>query len=882
LKKTVITFGKVALEAERAKLARASSIGGQVMAFEHMVERLAGGFLRIVDRLTLREIVSACLEETDLGELEAVKSMPGMTSACADTLMTWWMSGLEYADYNGVIRMEAIRSIDEAVTERMPAHLRKPADIVRIACSRAAHAPRIFGDITFVGMTDLHPVWRPILEEMAGIEGYGFTWNAGPYPVPEWLDSYPPGSVKVTRSQAANPELSAETASDARHEVLEALRWAIGLMASGHRGEDIAIAAVSVSAYAGIVHTLSRDADIDIHMPNGIPALQTNAGQECAALADLLIRGISHKRVRRLWDVCPGSEAFGSLPDSWIMRIPQDASLLTPDRWKRLLSRNDMSDVKQVLEPMIDLLAEGVKASEKAGGKFLSLAGQALWSRALRGGPASALDQTLRGMRVSSGGTSLDKVCFLSASELVSAPRKYVRLLGLTSRQWPRRDGEDSLIPNYIVPRRRLSPMSVSELDRRDFQSILSTTGQEVVFSWPRMDGDGRELRASTLVPTAISRKALHHNRARKTRFAISEGDRLFMRSSEFADRPMALKAKTASTNWSRPNLNEHDGSITANHPRIEAVFRQVQSATSLQRLIRDPLGYVWKYALGMKAPEFDDEPILVDARIFGNVVHAILKVAVEKLNKLGGFTACTENVIRTEVFKARSAVGIRMEQSQPIPPALIWTQTLDRAERAAANTLLFDYGSIPEMKSFAEIPFGGDREWVPDELPWAEDRDVIIPGTGIRIRGSLDRLDLSGSTPLSRVVDYKTGKTPQKPEEIGINGGRELQRALYGFAVKTLLEGCETIVSALYYPLTNTYVPMDDIDGHMDAVANAVRVAQEVLRKGHAYPGIAAAEEFNDMMFVFPARATSVYLERKQQLIGPEFDGLREVWSAK
>jgi hypothetical protein len=882
LKKTVITFGKVAVEAQRAALAREASIGGQVMAFEHMVERLAGGFLKIVDIMTLRETVGFCLDETDLGELEAVKSMPGMTTACADSLMSWWMSGLSFGDYDGVLRMDAIRKLEEAVDERLPAHLRKPADIVELACARIAHAPKIFGEIVFKGMTDLHPVWRPVLKALTTIEGFRFTWDAGPYPVPDWLQEYPTSAVTFFETPAQTPRLTTETASDARHEVLEALRWAVSLLADGHRGEDIAIASVSAGAYAGIVHTLARDADIDIHMPNGIPALQVNTGQECAALADLLVRGISHKRIRRLYEVSPSSEAFKDLPENWVLRVPQDASLLTPERWKRLLSRNDMADVKPILDPVIDLVSEGVKSAETAGRKLLSEGAQRLWERALRTGPASALDQTLRGMRVSVGGTSLDKVCFMSAMELVAAPRKFVRLLGLTSRQWPRRDGEDSLIPNYIVPTRKLSPMSVSEMDRRDFKSILMTTEKAVVLSWPRMDGDGRELRPSTLVPSELVSQAAHHNRARKTRYAISEGDRLFMRSSEFADNAMARKAKNAASNWYRPNLNEHDGLIPQNHPRIEAVFSQVQSATSLQKLIRDPLGYVWKYALGMKAPEFDDEPILVDARVFGNVVHAILKSAVEKLNKLGGFAACTEKVIRLEVFKARSAVGVRMEQSQPIPPALIWTQTLDRAEMAAISTLLFDYGSMPSMTSFAEIPFGGDRDWIPEELPWIEDRDVYIPGTGIKVRGSLDRLDLSSSTSLSRVIDYKTGKTPAKPEEIGINGGKELQRAMYGFAVKTLLEGCDTIVSALYYPLTDTYVPMDDIDGHMEAVADAVKVAPDVLRAGHAYPGIGAAEEFNDMMFAFPTRATSVYLARKQQLIGPEFDALRAVWETK
>lgn len=881
-KKTTITFGKVALEAERAALARNGVVGGQVMAFEHMVERLAGGFLRIVDIMTLRETVKACLKDTDLGELDGIKDMPGMTTACADSLMAWWMSGLSNPDFESHPRMQAIFTLEAAVEERLPAHLKKPADIVDMACKRIAIAPKVLGEVVFLGMTDLHPVWRPVLHAMAGLDGFPFSWDAGPYAVPEWLKTFPEGKVNFIASAAKTPTLSAETASDARHEVLEALRWAVELLADGHKGEDIAIAAVSTGAYEGIVHTISRDSDIEIHMPNGIPALQTQTGQECAALADILIRGISHKRVRRLYEVASSSKAFEGVPEDWIKRIPQDASLLTVHRWNRLLNRNDMADVKPYLDKVIAGVSKGVAFAEDAGPLFLSEAAQRLWTRALRSGPASALDQTLRGMRVATGGTSLDKVCFMSARDLVAAPRKFVRLLGLTSRQWPRRDGEDRLIPNYIVPTRQLSPMSVSEIDRRDFHSILSTTSEKVVFSWPRVDGDGRELRPSTLVPTAQVASAVRHDRARKTRFAISEGDRLFMRTFEFADTKPARRAKTASVNWFRPNLTPHDGQIKANHPRIEAVFGQVQSATSLQKMIRDPLGFVWRYALGFSAPEFDDEPIIVDARVFGNVVHAILKLAVEKLNRKGGFTRAAEAVIKMEVHKARLEVGIRMEQNQPVPPTLVWSQTLDRAEDIAVRTLVFDYGTPEDTVSFAEIPFGDEREWIREDLPWMVDKPVFIPGTNIRIRGSLDRLDLSLSTSLANVIDYKTGKTPKNPEQMGINGGKELQRALYGFTVETLLDGCETIVAALYYPLTDTYVPMDDIKGHMAEVSAAVATAQETLRAGHAFPGVGAAEEYNDMMFGFPARATSVYLAEKMQLIGPEFEGLRKVWDTK
>ena len=61
------------------------------------------------------------------------------------------------------------------------------------------------------------------------------------------------------------------------------------------------------------------------------------------------------------------------------------------------------------------------------------------------------------------------------------------------------------------------------------------------------------------------------------------------------------------------------------------------------------------------------------------------------------------------------------------------------------------------------------------------------IPGTGIRIQGHIDRLDMSSDKKRARVIDYKTGKLNKNMADVVIKGG-ELQRYLYAFAVKTLV----------------------------------------------------------------------------------------------
>src|SRR3546814_19079519 len=76
--------------------------------------------------------------------------------------------------------------------------------------------------------------------------------------------------------------------------------------------------------------------------------------------------------------------------------------------------------------------------------------------------------------------------------------------------------------------------------------------------------------------------------------------------------------------------------------------------------------------------------------------------------------------------------------------------------------------------------------------------RSVEIPKPGVRIAGDIDRLDISGNGRCALVRDYKTGKPPKG--DITLDGGRELQRCLYAFAVKALLgENIDVSASLLY-----------------------------------------------------------------------------------
>ena len=64
---------------------------------EQLAARLAGGFLEPIDGDALSAAVAAALTKP-LGELDAIKALPGFRRAAAATLAQAWAAGLDLTD----------------------------------------------------------------------------------------------------------------------------------------------------------------------------------------------------------------------------------------------------------------------------------------------------------------------------------------------------------------------------------------------------------------------------------------------------------------------------------------------------------------------------------------------------------------------------------------------------------------------------------------------------------------------------------------------------------------------------------------------------------------------------------------------------------------
>ncbi len=885
-RQTIVAHSWLKMGELRLAAARKRQHGLQIMTFEQLAARLAGGLARPVNDDTLREAVTTVLPETALGELDGIKSLPGMVSAAATTLRKAWRAGVDlqtWADAHPRIR--SIARLEAAVMEALPPAMMRPADLAAAGLARLDHAAALFGSVEIVGITELSPVWRPLLHALAG--RVPVRWTAGPRQVPDWIDGE---AIEIVRDEAMEPKVHVVTAATAYHEAVEAMRWTRELLASGRTEPvDIAIASTTPADYDDYLLALRADSGLDLKFVHGVKVTASREGQAAAALADILLRGLSRTRIQRLNTLLRSSPGpFADLPEGWARILPTDAPLTSADAWTRMidgLHATDWPDGKDhspALAAIISLLSRGIEVAQEAGETLLRGQVRMIWRRALAAGPAASLDLTLETLKQDDGFESCVSACWMPADALAASPRRFVRLLGLNSTRWPRVRGEDRLLSDHIVPTADLDPLPVAAADRRDFETILATTESQVVLSRARRDEEGRRLgRSPLLLHVQAHENESYVPRNRMPAHAFSETDRLMARPEEFRRLPQAVAASDCWSDWLRPEvITPHDGQIRPDHPLIRAILRRTQSAGSLRMMLRNPLGFVWRYGLRWNVRESGEDPLVLDSLAMGNLVHETLDITLQTLEANGGFANASEERIATEVDAAVNEVAERWEAEQAIPPQVIWCRTLEDVRALGVQALAFRDDTLMEARAYGEVPFGGARPKSDAAVPWDSETPVEIPGTSFRILGYIDRLDISADGRHALVRDYKTGRLPGY--DIVLDGGRELQRCLYASAVRVLMGSEVRIAASLLYPREGQDLRLDDPDATLRTLTGHLQAAHANLISGGAVMGVDTGDGYDDLAFALPANASAIYRPRKEAAAIARLGDAVWIWDAE
>ena len=887
--KTVVVPNRNAWRSHRATAALTRANGLRLLTFEQLAARLAGGFLQPIDSDSLADAVAEALI-IPLGELDDIKVLPGFQRAAATTLTKVWSAGINLtAEIQTAVspaanrRLTALAALEKEVLAKLPRNQLRPSDLATAALARVQHAPAIFGPIEIVGRTEMSPVWRPLLAQLGRTTKV--TWVAEARVTPEWL---PATGLAVTRREADAPTIKAVSCASPRHEMLEALRWARRLLAIGINANQIAIAAAAPQGWDDHMLAIASAANLDVHFVHGRAALDTPDGQLAAALAEVLLRGLSQTRMKRLVGLLrTWNPAFSELPTGWWRALPPDAPLLNIASWQTAIEAAtpdaDGPDFRAKLLELISVIGKGLEAAKDIGELVLRKRSLAIWRKALTDGPPAALDVTLRNLRVDDGLEPETSVVWGPASAVAAVPRPYTWLVGLTSRSWPRRASEDPLLPSHIIPSHRLDPLPVHQADRRDFESIKGMTSHELVCSRARRDSEGRLNGVSPLYPRTIPEA--FQAQSREPEHAVSSTDRYFARPAEFDRQPSSRSALTAWINWHTDRLTEHDGVIRANHPLLLKSLERIQSASSLSKLLRNPLGYLWRYGFGWSMPSETDDPLTLDAQSFGTLLHETLQGAVGLLEtQPGGFAAADSGAIKKAIEESCTAVAERWMETRPVPPPIVWQRKLDEAQGLANVALSADEQPLAGQRSWAEIPFGGDqraKELAPEAvkaLPWDPLMPVVIPRTKIHIGGSIDRLDVAGDKKAARVTDYKSGKIRSKPPQL--SGGSELQRCLYAYAVKALINDSAAVEARLLYPRKGSEpLPLENPEATLEMLTGYLLAAQGYFAKGRALPGPSSGDKTDDLAFALPGGAKESYLQLIKPHVAAELADLAPLW---
>lgn len=878
-RRTVIVHGPLALRMRRQQAADESALGLTLASLPLLAARLAGGFIRPVTSDDLEPAVRMAIDEGGFAELGVLRGLPGVARAATKTLRAMWDADI------GVEEGSTPRLADLALLERrirlaLPPGIILPRSLRDLALLRVQHAPHVVGDIELDRVPDIAPIWRPLLAALCGV--VSVRWVSPGTDRLAWFG----GEVVRAMPVEAAPTPRVVTCSNPRSEVIEALRWARQLITSGKtKPEEVAITAASTDEWDDHVLTLSRSAELPVHMSNGVPALSTEDGQACAALADILLNGLSQQRVRRLFVHSVGkSERLRSLPRDWAVGISRDAGLFEPAHWKTALERarqhrTDDVDVVGTIMPAVDNLAKGVSIAAVAGTEFLRPAARELWSRALRSAPVEALALSLHDLRVTHAEEAACSIVWCPAHHLVGAPRRWVWMMGMTSGSWPRKRREDPLLPDHLFPRDRLDWDPVTERQRHNFRVICTHAIGGSYVSHSRRNAAGGQLPASPLLlPFG---KPLDLRLSRIPRHAFSEADRLLARPQDAQATPRVRSALAGFADWQASEITAHDGRVDRKHPVIDRALAQAQSATSLRRLLRDPISFVWRYALGWRATTLQSQPLELDARLYGELVHELLHQAVDFLELGHGYMRASQPEVRTALAHAVSAVAETWPLERAVPPRLLWQHTLRVAERLAFKALTTDATFAPGARCWTEVPFGSCKH-AAGKVPWDPTAEVFIPGTAVTIRGSIDRLDLDTAGTTVSVTDYKTGAQPQRAGEIIIGGGAELQRVVYAIAARQLLPDARAVVARLFYLAEDVPIARElkDVQRVVGDLSGYVAAACELLDSGKTLPGL-QRDEHDEYRFAMPA-TIETYLKTKDRALRREFGRYVRIWSAR
>ena len=266
---------------------------------------------------------------------------------------------------------------------------------------------------------------------------------------------------------------------------------------------------------------------------------------------------------------------------------------------------------------------------------------------------------------------------------------------------------------------------------------------------------------------------------------------------------PMA-RAYRLTRQRSLSRLTEYDGNLSG-IKEIDGFGIRPDGApispTALETWAACPYRYFLGHVLRLGALDAPEEIFSISALDRGTLGHEILERFIRESRQGGHLPppgqpwgpGDRERLMRiaAQSFQEAETRGVTGKR-------LLWdmakTEILSDLETfLEADSLLREASETADVRVETRFGFAGDST------------EVIDPDSGIRFRGMIDRMDVSGDGKAVLVVDYKTGSAePYKGlDDDPIDQGRRLQLGVYSLAARASFPDA-TDVSAAYWFSTN------------------------------------------------------------------------------
>lgn len=660
-------------------------------------------------------------------------------------------------------------------------------------------------------------------------------------------------------------------------EVYEALREALAFVnTDGHTFNDVAILCRSREQYDAILRDTLASLGVKAYFRGGRPL----AEQEDARLLSLLLETIrsdfSRAAVMELachlgphshWDALSVQLGIVGGQQQWLARLegvtsgtsdePPDQDDARRREWRRQTARQMLAFVKNLFT-LLGALTEEAKWSEYSA--ILLAAFRALGGRneAVTGCVESLVELEPFQPRVSFD--TFADYCQKSLEEAVDQREKFqgggifvgdvmsarglswplVVVLGLVEKSFPRAIHEDPLLLDG--ERARISTGLPRKLDGHDEEELLfslavAAAREKLVLSYPRLEpATSRSRIASFLLlehAGATSFKALEDkirdahgwvplSVVRNVEEPLNEREFDLGALDSLADTSRYLQhvssllaggVTNARARWRERALTPYDGVLSGAEPlkllrERFGLEKLVISATSLEDFFGCPFYYFQKHVLGIEPWEEPEAAVSINALDLGSLYHAVLEEYYKSHTR--DIVAVAEKHFRE--FERRGVTGY----------PTVWE---------IKKQII-----IEELSAFIERDRTASVGWQPAKFE--EEFHGIAVAPPVRLRGTIDRLDLSDDKSRARVLDYKTGKQPRGVRDNSLAGGEALQLPLYILAAQQILPKV-TVESAsyLYFTLRGGYRTITFTRGTLDnrraELTGLLETASEMIRRG-------------------------------------------------